>query len=411
MRLLFIILIPLIVLGIALTGSHILVERLFILIALILLFSYLFAWLGMWGLKGQLKNSGRHNQTGKPFEIEAIVENKILLPKPFVKLRIKTDLQPNNESIYINLPSRGTFDWQSKLIFPQRGYYHLGPLFAEVISPLGLFHLGRKLDLGKDLVICPATVELPLFWAKPQAESVPARNSLLTSEADGVISGVREYIPGDSLNRIHWHSTAHKGKLIVKEFDIDLSEKIWVIPDMNKDFNFGKGIETTEEYIITAAASIVKKYAGEGREVGLIANGNNYHFYPARPGNLNMWRIMETLAAIKANGQIPLHRLLKSVSGQFKGNSIAVIVSASTNIEIIDSVINVKKQGIPLAAVLVDAASFGANISSQNLEMQLRNLNIPTYIIKQGDNLAQVLNSQGKNLSAKFGTKVHYLAW
>jgi hypothetical protein len=48
---------------------------------------------------------------------------------------------------------------------------------------------------------------------------------LLYDESGGSISGVREYVPGDNPNRIHWRSTAHSGKIIVKEYDLDLSEK------------------------------------------------------------------------------------------------------------------------------------------------------------------------------------------
>jgi uncharacterized protein (DUF58 family) len=409
MRLALLITVPLGVLAIALGGTHILLERLFILIAIVMLFGLLFAISGIWGLKGYLKTPGEHQQAGQPFRVEAVIENKNRLPKAFVRLRIKSKLKQATKAV-INMPARRTFLWQNSLLFPQRGYYELGPLMAEVTDPFGMFRFQRRLDKEKEILIYPATVDLPLFWAESQGESRLTRNSLLTSEASGAIAGVREYVPGDGLNRIHWRSTAHRGKLTVKEFDIDFTEKVWVIPDLSKDFNFGSGIETTEEYIITIAASIVKKYADAGREVGLMAQSQQYHFYSAQAGYINLWRIMEALAAMKANGHVPLRRLLSRASEQLKGNAVAVIVTASAQDEMLDTILSIKKQGIRLVTVLINSASFGSGITAPNLADRLEALKIPVYSVSRGDNLAEALNAQGKNLAAKSGTEAQYLA-
>jgi uncharacterized protein (DUF58 family) len=409
MRIALLITVPLAILAIALAGTHILLERLFILIAILMLFGLVFALLGVWGLKGYLKNPGSHQQAGQPFGVEAVIENRSLLPKAFVRLIIKTRLkQPS--SVLINIPSRRLCLWQNHLLFPLRGYYQLGPLMAEITDPFGLFRFHRVLDKGKGILIYPATVELPLFWAESQAESRLTRNSLLTSEASGVIAGVREYAPGDSLNRIHWRSTAHRGKLTVKEFDIDFTEKVWVIPDLHRDFNFGSGTQTTEEYIITLAASIVKKYADLGREVGLIAQSDGYHFYDARAGYFNLWRIMEALAVLKANGQVPLQRLLSRTSEHLKGNAVAVIITATGQAEILDAILNLKRQGVRLVTILIESGSFGNGKSEPNIADRLRALKIPAYSIRRGDNLADALSGQGEEMAEKSNIKAQPFA-
>ena len=400
---------PLAILAIALGGTHILLERLFILIGCLMLFCLIFALLGLWGLKGHLKNPGSHQQAGQPFEIEAVTENRNFLPKTFVRLAIKTKLK-GADNILINLPSKRPCLWQQRLLFPRRGYYKLGPLLAEVTDPFGLFRLQRKLDRGKEILVYPATVELPLFRAGSDAESRLARNSFLTSEASGAIAGIREYVPGDSLNRIHWRSTAHRGKLTVKEFDIDFNEKVWVIPDLHKDYNFGSGNETTEEYIITLAASILKKYTDLGREVGLIAQSQKYHFYDARAGYLNLWRIMEALAVLKADGQVPLQRLLNRASEQLKGNAVAVVITASSQDEIMEAVLNLKRQGVRLVTILLDSGSFGSSVAEASIYDRLRALKVPAHEIRRGDTLAEALNSQGKEPGEKSDVKVQILA-
>ncbi len=46
------------------------------------------------------------------------------------------------------------------------------------------------------------------------------------------VAGVRDYVHGDSLNRIHWPSSARAGRLIAKEFELDPTADIWLYLDL-----------------------------------------------------------------------------------------------------------------------------------------------------------------------------------
>ena len=81
----------------------------------------------------------------------------------------------------------------------------------------------------------PPTVDLPGFSPPtgylPGGESVHRRTPYITSS----VSGIRDYAPGDSLNRIHWPSTARTGRLISKEFELDPLADVWMFLDMYED--------------------------------------------------------------------------------------------------------------------------------------------------------------------------------
>ena len=85
------------------------------------------------------------------------------------------------------------------------------------------------------LVVTPATVDLPGFSPPtgylPGGESVHRRTPYITSS----VSGIRDYVPGDSINRIHWASTARTGRLISKEFELDPLADVWMFLDMYED--------------------------------------------------------------------------------------------------------------------------------------------------------------------------------
>jgi uncharacterized protein (DUF58 family) len=264
----------------------------------------------------------------------------------------------------------------------------------------GLFGVSRELDKAKEMLVYPHTVELPFFLTKSQSEPGLLHSEWVSDETTGAISGVREYVPGDSLNRIHWRSTAHLGKLVVKEFDIDLSEKIWIILDLNKESNYGSGMEATEEYGVTVAASIAKKYTDAGLHVGMIAQGEDYYFYPARQGEPHKWRIMEALAVCKASGRVPFQRVLTGASHQMSGNSVAIVITSSIGQEVASSILSLKKQGIRVATILLNASTFGGSGLINDAEKRLRASNVPLYVINKGDNLTESLNGQDSKIKS-----------
>ncbi len=55
-----------------------------------------------------------------------------------------------------------------------------------------------------------------------------------TYEVTTNAAGVREYMPGDSLNRIHWPTTVRMNRLMTKEFDLDPTADIWIYLDLHR---------------------------------------------------------------------------------------------------------------------------------------------------------------------------------
>jgi len=386
-RIIFTVLVALVILAIALTGAHILVERLFVLVALVILSSFLFARFAARGLKGEIKHPDTHHIAGRDIKVQASIKNHSIFPRAFFKLKLETGHSAGNNHLAISLPADKISDWSGLVKYPHRGVYRLGPLVVETTDIFGIMHLKRTLDAGHQIVVCPHTVELPEF----EIEAGPVKNRLLSQEI-GAFSGIREYVPGDSLSRIHWRSTAHMGKLIVKEFDVDVSERIWVILDLNREFNAGKDFDTVEETAITTAASILKKYIDTGRQVGLIAQDDVYRYFPARGGHIHMWNIMEALGFLKLSGQTALPRVIFRAREHLSGNSIAVVITASDRSDVAESLVSTHKQGIRTVAVFLDSASFGGTTTCVNNYRRMFDFNIPAYLVRQGKDLSAELS-------------------
>jgi uncharacterized protein (DUF58 family) len=335
------------------------------------------------------------------------IANNSILPRPFIRLKLVTRLPVLNNNVMVNLHPGGTYYWQIKVDKPQRGHYKLGPLIAELSDPFGLLHVPNVLDKEADVLIYPRIVDLSAFWTGFKASSGIGENNWFSRGSGSVIFGVREYAPGDSLNRIHWRSTAHTGQLIVKEFDSDLAKKVWVILDLNRRSHTGKGLESTEEYSITIAASVLKRYVDTGSYAGLVTETDNYHVFQPRGGYPNLWKLQEALAVFNACGETPFHEIVQRAAGYLDGNSIAVIITPAYDARVIESIVNIQKRGIPAVLVLIDAESFKSRASAGKNPILPEALPVHCYLVKKGDDLSETLNKQGKMFSLKVHAEVH----
>jgi len=202
------------------------------------------------------------------------------------------------------------------------------------------------------------------------------------------VAGVREYVPGDSFNRIHWPSTARTGRLIVKEFELDPTADIWLFLDMQREVQVGSAWETvparegpallwkeqprleldptTEEYGVTIAASLARHFIRLDRAIGLIAYGQHRQMAQADRGDRQLTKLLETLAVIKARGRIPIGDVVAVETSHFSRDTTAVVVTPSTDEGLADML---ELSGFPLSpATFYQAVSLPDILLSGNFK-------------------------------------------
>lgn len=85
---------------------------------------------------------------------------------------------------------------------------------------LGLFAFRRAVDICQEMLIYPPELRLHTeLYQKPETKSFgemydPYKKGQDVSE----VSGLRDYVPGDSMNSIHWKLSGKLDQLIVREF-------------------------------------------------------------------------------------------------------------------------------------------------------------------------------------------------
>ncbi len=390
------IIVPLILLAVALGGGSVLMLRLFTLSILVLLFSYLWTSLSIRGLAAEVKRSSDYCQVGEWFAEEIMVFNKSKVPKLLLNIREDADLPEFENTAVFNLPPLGSYSWQTRVQCRRRGLYRFGALTATVSDPLRFFSLRRKLTEPQSIIVYPAALELPFFEPIPRKELVYGPSLWLTTETGPNAARVREYVNGDRLNHIHWHSTAHTGKLMVKEFDADQAtysvKNVLVIADMHQAVQLGNG--ETEEYCVTIAASLIKKYIDSDKQVGLIAIGNKSYLFSPQTGSQHLRQMMEALALMRAIGSVPIDQLISQEIERFGTDSAVIVVTPHISEEMLASLRGLRKRSAAVTAILLDPVSFGGTRSMASIARSFVLSGLHVYVVRQGEEMTRALDSR-----------------
>ncbi len=374
----------------------------------LLLFSFLWAWSGVNWLSLSRQTRARRAQVGRYMEERFTVRNTSLLPKLWLEVYDQSSLPGHRAShVVSNLRPRAGASWLVRTLCIQRGEFHLGPLRLVTGDPFGLFEMERKISATSRLVVYPSTVEVPEFALPigilPGGDALRRRTHYITSNA----SGVRDYAPGDSFNRIHWRSTARRDRLIVKEFELDPLADIWIMMDAERTVHFGEyapadtdaermpwemgeGFSlppTTEEYTVVVAASLARHFLQKDRSVGFLTYGQRRELIQVDRGARQLTKILETLAVVRARGAISLEQVLTLEGDQMARGTTVIVITPSTREGWVSAAHRLQRRGLRVIGVLVDSESFGGRPGIRQIAARLGAINIPTYIVRNGEDL------------------------
>jgi uncharacterized protein (DUF58 family) len=393
-----ILIVPVVLLAVALAGGSSLMLRLFFVSVLVPLAGYLWTVFGIRGVGVRAEEPPEHCQVGEQFQQAISVYNNSRIPKLWLKLEANTDMPGSDGATFVNLPRKSYYQWDTSVFCQRRGRYDVGSVVATAADPFGLFSRQRKLGKPQSVLVYPPTFDLPLFKLSSSSDLGRGSGYQSLSQISPNASSVREFITGDSLRHIHWQSTAHTGRLMVKVFDADRSyggtKTLWVVMDMQGTHHAGQDIETTEEYGIAIGASLIRKYVESGMRVGMLAQGDQSCIFPPERGEEHLWRILEALALVRATGQVPIAELLYDKMGQFRDNPAVIIITPSATGQLIDVIRHLRGRVESIVVVLLDAASFGGYTTAMDISRNLTMAGVKVYTVRQGDELARVLDDR-----------------
>jgi uncharacterized protein (DUF58 family) len=188
--------------------------------------------------------------------------------------------------------------------------YQVGPLVAVAGDPLGLAQRETIVAEPFELLVHP---RVELVADRPltrQFEDPPIRPPVSKPWPSGLeFYGMREYVPGDDLRRIVWRASARTGKIMVREAEQGITDKITVILDTDRTNHSrdGEGFSESFETGVRAAASLAVRHLREGYEIKCEANGGRL----TRPlrGPTSQLLMLDALARVEMDRE-PLSKVI-----------------------------------------------------------------------------------------------------
>jgi uncharacterized protein (DUF58 family) len=381
----------------AITGGAAILWRLFIFLLVLLAVSYVWLRLLVRQIEGRVDKMATNCRVGDYFEETFTVTNNGRLPMLIFEAEETSDLPGYRNVVNFPLASWGSHTWRSRDLCRHRGQYRIGALKARLYDPLGFFSVTRELTDTRYVNVLPAAIDLPYFQVLPRREPGLNTRRWFAGEPGQNASRVREYASGDSLRHVHWHSTAHTGQLMVKEFDPDLTRAyafsdIWIILDMHRESVFGTGEDTTAESGIIIASSLVKKYLENDKQVGLITSGDHSYIIAPDTGEEQFNRMFQALALVKPTGEVNLETLIISQEERIAPGAAVIVIATAGVHETGPALRRLVARGIQVTAVLLDAASWGGKASATDTARGLAGGGINAYIVRRGIEISRALD-------------------
>ena len=330
-------------------------------------------------------------QEGQEFQERITVKNLSWLTKLWLEVEDPSDMPGYVARQVITLGPRESRTWRTATLCRLRGLYRIGPVKVTTGDPFGFFRYTNSYGRPQHVLVYPRATELPNFYVPPANLPGEGRFRRRTHYVTPNASGVREYEPGDSFNRIHWPTTARTNQLMVKLFELDPASDIWVVLDLDKSVQVGEGEEGTEEYAVRLAASIARFFLVANRSVGFISYGNRLFVENAERGAQHFTRILEALALSRAVGDVPLGTLITEEGKRFGRHTTVVVVTPSTSEDWVASLQFLAERGVKVAAVLLEPSTFGGSENALMVFGSLAASDVYTYLVRRSDDLITAL--------------------
>jgi len=307
--------------------------------------------------------------------------------------------------------------YAARTLLMKRGEFSLGPTKVATGDPFGLFSIQREYPAKETLIVLPKVFPISTFppppGLLPGGKTIRQRSFDVTPHA----AGVREYVAGDPMKRIHWSSTARRGRFMVKEFEQDPQADIWLFLDAESGIQAVLPEEgeiptaqadgwwlrrpnvslprDTFEYAISAAASLANFFLMENRAVGLACAAGKLTFLSAERGARQVNKILETLAFLRPEGNMPISTLVDIQAKLLPLGSGAILITSSTRPELMLAVEDLQRRNLRPLVVLIEAETFGGQKKSELVSAGLLRLNVPVCEIACGEDLGKKLAIPG----------------
>ncbi|MEO8145926.1 MAG: DUF58 domain-containing protein [Betaproteobacteria bacterium] len=217
-------------------------------------------------------------------------------------------------------------------------------------DPLGLVKGLARVPLEARVITLPKRYRLPKIALPGRRRFQPGGVSMAASVGDSEeFLALRDYRPGDPLQRVHWKSFARTGKPVVKEYQDEFFERHALVLDTGS----ASGEDAAFEEAIALAASFVHTIDTQDCLLDLLLVGGEVRAYTAGRGQMHAEHMLEALAGVGTSAPDEFESLAQAVMGRRATLSSVIAIFVSWDDRRERFVAALRAEGFDVRALLV----------------------------------------------------------
>lgn len=376
---------------------ELLVYAMYVLLG-VLLISRLLARTWIENLSAKRQKMEARLEVGSTLNVEITLTNGSTLAVPWVLIEdsLPTDAiiaRPPRLSVegsrlqLLRIPARGEKVISYEVTFQRRGFYQVGPLLVESGDLFGLHRRYRVLTLPHYVTVLPHVVPLEGYDVASRRPMGEIKLTHRLFEDTARMSGVRQYVEGDPLNRIHWRASARTGVLQCKTYEPSCIAGATLLLDFHRENYNVPGSDYRAELAVTTVVSIANTLYELGEQFAFATNardgaervaneGWRFEFttrdaaqrvalpgkqtdrlrplvLEANTGDEHFNHLRETLARVELNDGLSLPQLVDEVESRLARDTTVIVILPQVTEEAAFALGALRRSGFKVLAVLI----------------------------------------------------------
>ncbi|MDQ0059242.1 DUF58 domain-containing protein [Paenibacillus harenae] len=378
---------------------------LFVILNLLLIYLLLGKWSGINRVDGSRTYASQGAlamdqslAAGSSLEVNLNVKIPGVYPLPYVIVRDR--LQRHNgqalsfETSFVpNWKRIGKVAYQTPPLV--RGEYRFVGTECLTYDVFGLFEHAGRFGTETVFTVLPQTVQLRRWHGVqrgirgPYSHAIASRSAKETTQ----INGVREYLYGDRLSRVHWNATAKTGQWKSKAFERESLPRTLIVLDRSPGA-YGGELPDRFELAVSTAASLLENGLKEDTAMGLLSIGASITMLPPKSGLEQRNMLMRHLTFVDADATYSLYSSLMMADQAIEPGSFAVVITPDSGPDVLKSMEWLARKGVtPCLLHIASSKDLLSHNTAWNRVMSEKGW--PVYSIRQLQELPGVLEGGG----------------
>jgi len=276
--------------------------------------------------------AGERIVAGTPVDIRLTFFIPGFIPIPYV---LVTDRLKRHNGQEMSYETSFVPDWRRRgevtITTPplKRGRYSFSETSCTVEDIFGLYQYSKNVSAPFSFTVYPPRVllkEWQDFNSMYRGRHLHSINSEVQRETTQ-FNGIREYIHGDPLSRIHWNASARTGTWKSKEYEKESLPRMMIVLDCAADYSSDDQFEVA----VSTAASLLDYAHHSDLPVGLITGEAEPLWMAPQRGRVHYEKLLNRLIDIEANGTIRLEEVMQARQRELNSRLFLVFITSRSD--------------------------------------------------------------------------------